>query len=488
MKKITILIISVIPFFSNAQKQGNIWYFGIQSGLDFSSGSPVFLTNGQTGTDVPVGSNQEGTSCISDSSGNLLFYTGGLTIWNRNHVPMTNGTGIMGGVSSTQSSLIVPLPGSSNLFYVFTSDEFQSYTNGPQKGYRYSVVDMCLSNSFGDVKATQKNILLLDTSTEKLAACEDAAGTGYWIMGHKMFSNEFHAWHLTLGGITNTVVSSLGTLVGWDFLHSSWIYSPAQGQMKFNSSSTKLALAINSDPPVLDFLDFNATTGVVSNLCHIVIDSAFHKSIYGIEFSPDNSKLYVAVMGGFGGKLLYQYNLTAGGGNCDSIINSRTTLFQSFTNSIMFGMQLAPNGKIYLIDNSTDDLGCINNPNLTGLAASFDSLAITISGSNGYYMLPSFIAGYKYHNKIPNCSATGIEEFAENNNFIIYPNPAINNLSIEVLPKSEIEILNIEGQIIKSMKIIDNYKNIDISSFSTGVYIIKAKTEKGISIKKFIKL
>lgn len=181
-------MIIIIPLLCNSQKQGNVWYFGTQSGLDFSSGTPVILSGGQTGTDAIV---QEGTSCISDSSGNLLFYTGGKTIWNRNHVPMPNGIGIMGGTSSTQSSLIVPLPSSSDIFYVFTSDEFQSYSNPPQKGYRYSIVDMCLDNGKGDVVPEKKNILLCDSSTEKLAACEDASGNGYWIVGHKMFSDEF---------------------------------------------------------------------------------------------------------------------------------------------------------------------------------------------------------------------------------------------------------------------------------------------------------
>ncbi|MDP1744912.1 MAG: hypothetical protein Q8L90_05005, partial [Bacteroidota bacterium] len=213
-----------------------------------------------TGADTYPG-NQEGTACISDSSGNLLFYTGGETIWNKNHSPMPNGSGLMGGTSSTQSSIIIPLPNSDSIFYVFTSDEFQSYTSGPENGYRYTVVDMCLSNGTGDVLPSQKNILLLDSATEKLSACQDALGTGYWVMGHKMFSDEFHAWHLTAGGITNTVITNIGTLVGWDFLHSSWVYSPAQGQMKFNSSGTKLALAINSDPAVLDLLDFDASTG-----------------------------------------------------------------------------------------------------------------------------------------------------------------------------------------------------------------------------------
>ncbi len=69
----------------------------------------------------------------------------------------------------------------------------------------------------------------------------------------------------------------------------------------------------------------------------------------------------------------------------------------------------------------------------------------------------------------------------------IYPNPVTNNITIETKQKPEIEILNIEGQIIKRLKIKDNKTDIDISDFASGVYIIKVQTEKGIMTGKFIK-
>ncbi|HKR03030.1 MAG TPA: hypothetical protein VJY62_00235, partial [Bacteroidia bacterium] len=408
MKKILFFLIALIPFAANSQKQGNIWYFGVTSGLDFSGGTPSLLYDGWTGVDAG-GIEQEGTSCISDNFGNLLFYTGGQTIWNRFHNPMPNGLGLMGGVSSTQSSLIVPLPGNDSIFYLFTSDMFQHYTSPPHHGYRYNIVNICLDGGKGDIIAGQKNILLLDSATEKLAACLDAAGSGYWIMGHKMFSDKFYAWHLTSGGITDTVISGTGTVHGL-LGNGNWEHEAAQGQMKFNPQGTKLALAIsNFDPAIIDLFDFDSNTGLLSNACHMVIDSALGKRIYGVEFSPDGTKLYGGVAGGTNEKRVYQFDVTAGGGNCNSVIASRFTLFQSSYNSIMKGMQLAPDNKIYLVCNSNFDLGRINFPDLAGMAADFDSLAIVISGFNEY-TLPSFIAGYHYLNGTPNCPASvGIE-------------------------------------------------------------------------------
>jgi len=72
--------------FSNAQinsetKRANWWYFGQGAGINFSSGFPVAVNNGQTNS-------YEGSASISDKNGNLLFYSDGNTIWNKNHVPM----------------------------------------------------------------------------------------------------------------------------------------------------------------------------------------------------------------------------------------------------------------------------------------------------------------------------------------------------------------------------------------------------------------
>ena len=114
MNKIVFFVFLLFVSLSTyAQKEANIWYFGYNAGLDFNSGSPVALTDGQIYT-------QEGCASIANSSGQLLFYTDGITVWNRNHQIMSNGTGLFGHDSSTQSSTIVQKPNSPNLFYIFT--------------------------------------------------------------------------------------------------------------------------------------------------------------------------------------------------------------------------------------------------------------------------------------------------------------------------------------------------------------------------------
>jgi hypothetical protein len=70
---------------------------------------------------------------------------------------------------------------------------------------------------------------------------------------------------------------------------------------------------------------------------------------------------------------------------------------------------------------------------------------------------------------------------------VLYPNPVNGAFCITLLQSSEIEILNIEGQIIKSLNANENHTTIDISDFAKGMYFVKVKNENGVGVKKFIK-
>ena len=73
MKKLVLIICILTTFIANAQKEASIWYFGDRAGVDFNSGTPVALTNGELST-------VEGCSTISDANGSLLFYSDGTTV------------------------------------------------------------------------------------------------------------------------------------------------------------------------------------------------------------------------------------------------------------------------------------------------------------------------------------------------------------------------------------------------------------------------
>lgn len=63
------------------------WYFGTHAGLDFSTSPPTVIASPNLNT-------TGGMSSITDTAGNLLFYTDGSTIWNSQHQVMANRTGL----------------------------------------------------------------------------------------------------------------------------------------------------------------------------------------------------------------------------------------------------------------------------------------------------------------------------------------------------------------------------------------------------------
>ena len=241
---LSIIILFSLYFAASAQNEMNNWFFAQNLGLNFSTGQPVQVSGGQI-------SRMEGGSAISDENGNLLFYTDGILVWNKQHAVMPNGNGLMGGYSSsTQSSLIVPKPGDSQHFYIFTADE-----EGGPNGFRYSAVDITLNGGLGDV--TVKNILLHSPVSEKIAATKHCNGKDIWVVTHAYGSDAFYAYLVTASGVNTTpVISHTGNFIPVT-------YATMAGQLKISRDGTKIAAA-NGEIGV-DLLDFNNQTGVISN-------------------------------------------------------------------------------------------------------------------------------------------------------------------------------------------------------------------------------
>lgn len=284
-KNITLVVLILFVNLTYSQGEANIWYFGQNAGLDFNGGSPVALTNGQLNT-------LEGCASISTDSGQLLFYTDGVTVFNKNHTLMVNGTGLLGHSSSTQSATIVPKPGSSNLFYIFTTDN----EHDPD-GFRYSIVDMNLDGSNGAV-TIDKNILIYTPTTESLGVTKHANGTDFWIITHEWDTSNFNAHLLTSAGLSSTpVITSIGLpITGNGF--------QAAGTIKISPSGSKLAITSTSD--FAQLYDFNTNSGVLSNAVTLLTEIG---ELYGAAFSSDETKLYVTQS--LGGKL-YQFDRSVG--------------------------------------------------------------------------------------------------------------------------------------------------------------------------------
>ena len=370
-----------------AQQEAANWYFGQNAGIQFANdGSVTALNDGQLNT-------REGCSSISDADGNLLFYTDGSAVFNNQHNVMTNGFGLLGDSSSTQSAIVVPKPNTPNIYYIFTVG-----SSATQTGLKYSEVDMTLDGGLGAVTAT-KNINLLDKCSEKVTAVlKDCASQSIWVIslsnatGTSTFSlDSFHAFEVTTAGINTSAVVSTFNGLG---------ISDLRGYLKLSPNGEKLACA-NIQYNGLFLFDFDTATGIVSNNLNLPINNQYNEP-YGLEFSPNSELLYVSSSNdlfGAGDDLpsnhfsaLTQFNLTD-----PDIVGSQQLIDQQ--NLFRSALQLGPNGKIYRSMAGTYERGLpflstINNPNEVGAACNYQNNAIDLGTRRSTQGLPPFISSF----------------------------------------------------------------------------------------------
>ena len=417
MKKITLLLFLFSITISTAQSEADNWYFGNQAGMRFlPDGSVTPLLNGMLAT-------TEGCSTISDPDGNLLFYTDGRTVWDRNHIIMPNGnyfggTGLMGDPSSTQSGIIVPKKGDPNIYYIFTVDEphhqnaafypnqFQGVyedgnggvipndDDGFNNGLNYSVVDLTVTgtnNSVGDVITPNVHLLTYDPDdgeaikykcSEKITAVKNGNNSGFWVITH--FIDKFYAFEVTADGVNETpIVTQINPVIPTSGYRRNSI-----GYIKASPNGKKIAVAhmqIGTTPGssvangVVYLYDFDDTTGVISNPVIIAQNSL----PYGIEFSPSGEKLYVSFDNSGQQTGLRQYNL----------------LSPNISNSVVFiastsqsgALQLGPNGKIYRARGGATFLDVINSPEENGALCNFQADGQSLGSRFSTLGLPPFI-------------------------------------------------------------------------------------------------
>ncbi|MFL5730622.1 MAG: T9SS type A sorting domain-containing protein [Cytophagaceae bacterium] len=368
---------------ANAQNEANMWYFGTQAGINFNNIPPTKFSNGLTNSGAENG---EGVATMSDASGNILFYTDGVTVWNSTGT-MPGGTGLMGSKSAIESAVAVPQPGANpnKLYYIFTvpcEEGSGAFTTGgskdPQDGLRYSVVNM--TTAAGNIPAGTKNVQVTPAGipvTEALSAIPDNLNTGFWVICHQAgdratsatSSNKFYAYHVrpgnvntTTGAITFTaadiVTSSVGTgITGVPAPPATTASSNSQATMKANSCFTRIAFGFFAKSKLIEVFTFSNTTGALTGPTYSVTNfGADVNEVYGIEFSPNGKILYASILGQSGGSALYSFNVTS---EVTATINTAANTSRRVTTvgAPVGELQLGPDGNIYYSHFFTNPIG-----------------------------------------------------------------------------------------------------------------------------------
>ncbi|HXS36033.1 MAG TPA: gliding motility-associated C-terminal domain-containing protein [Flavipsychrobacter sp.] len=386
-------------------KENSIWPCIMDSALDFTSGSPVKIKSGIqvywcTGTTDMVS-----YASVCDPGGNMLFYTDGDSIWNKNNQVMPNGFIQSATSGSSQGLLIVPVLSNPNQYYLFSFEGPLEYV------LSYTIIDLTLDHGLGDVVPGKRNIPLDSGLTDAIVATP-GNNCDIWLISHDVSDTLFKSYHITTDGLDTAVVQSrVGSFAGfYGFLFTNFAVSPNRQKLAFagwglNGSNVSL-------------LDFNAATGEITN--PLVLDSFgfFTSFAYGVCFSPDNSKLYTTISdtnnydfpGGWSEPCIghiwqYDVSLSSASAIASSGIEIPQQYYYWWGTMISPPLRLGPDGKIYLpaddaytppeaeLNDTIPYIGCINYPNLSGSACNFQCHAIMVS-SPPSALLSSTCAAY----------------------------------------------------------------------------------------------
>lgn len=344
-------------------REANMWYFGNNSGLNFHTTPPTALYDGKIDT-------REGCASIADAAGQVLFYTNGVSVWNRLHDTMPGGANIEGGRSSTQSALIIPNPNRPEIYYIFTTGEKERFF---ENGLRYSTVDMSSNNGHGKVQ--EAGVLLQNDVAEKITAVAHANNRDTWVLVHSMYTNKFLAFLVTPFGVEPTPVISA---VGDPYLND----DEGLGAMKASLAGNRIAVA-NFGQHTLSVYPFDNTTGILSSVGSVVVPEL--PFCYGIEFSPDGNNVYCSTYKH--PYRLYQFDITTS--DIDKVRASAVVL-NADKNQSLASLQLAPDGKIYIAKEGDSALGIIEYPNRLGTSCTYRPQGINIVPRRSALGLPSF--------------------------------------------------------------------------------------------------
>ena len=380
------------------------WYFGYQAGIKFN---PDGSTVPAFGSYMNAG---EGSTEVYDTAGIIMFYSDGVSLWN-NSSPTPVCTNLLGGQSSTQAALAVPIPGSNcQKFLIFTTKGIEESGNHDLGVALVSVTGQP-PNYIVNVSQPAMSVIQppgVIIFAEKLAGISDTTG-GYWILAHDYFAGFGNATTFYKYHITATEFSAVTTTAqAWNVLNQiqqtqsvgsnhNDQYPPdynAQGQMKFTKNGQKLALVL-AGSKTIDLFNFNLSTGTITPIATTDVNPSYG-NLYGCEFSANGNVLYTSegfASSGSTIRKLYQWDISNGSLSNPFVVTSGSNQYN--TRYKYNGLDLGPTDKIYCAEESgISYLSVINNPESLGSACGWSSWSVPIANTYGLG-LPDLIANYE---------------------------------------------------------------------------------------------
>ncbi len=155
------------------------------------------------------------------------------------------------------------------------------------------------------------------------------------------------------------------------------------------------------------------------------------------------------------------------------INNSRVNVFTS-PSEFLFSMKLAPDGKIYVGHQVTNNyLGVINYPDNSGMSCNYVNSGIYLNGKHSGWGLNNLMEYGYYCNLLTDINETPTQE-----SISIYPNPATFSFTISSTNKIQsIKVFNVIGEVVYKSEPNNNQSTINSNQFAKGIYFVQITDE-----------
>lgn len=336
--------------------------------VNWQFGSEVGVFHGTGGMELTESAasviNGVKPACISSSDGDLLLYTDGAVVYNGDHVAIENGSFSNLGLSN----LFVPVPGNPDQYYLFRSAEW---------GVDYSVVDITLDGGSGAVLSDQKEVFFHSYRSHLMLAGKENS-VNYWLIIADNQGGSGGQIHIRTWEVTS------GALEANDVFSQNYVWATFFDQLddaKLSPDCSKIAT--HHKGHYIAVFEFDNELGVVTNALPTAVDSntSFTQQTT-LEFSPSGQYLYV--IGDF--FKIDRFNLEVF--STAAIDASQTEVaFTQFNTPSWRDIKLGPYGDLYVLNNSTQTLDKVLDPDVESGITGVEPGTIDIQTES--YLLPN---------------------------------------------------------------------------------------------------
>ena len=440
---------------------------------------------------------------ICDEQGNLLFFTNGTRVYDKNLnfipgaflPPPFDTAGVTQGLSQRQGCMYLPWPGDTNRYVLLHTTKELSLPSSYPGWIPYhlpthlymTTLDKTYNGGNGGIVSLSQ-VMLNDTLANTgggMAVTKHANGRDWWILVKKHYRNKFYKFLLTPSGMVSMGFQQIGL-----------DYQPRLGELYIFTPNGE-TLGGTVEPHTLALFKFDRCTGNLSN--HQLLNNPATNLYYceDLDFSPDSKVLYANER-----VKIFQYDLT--GIDTPGVVQqTRALIADTAYTTLMCDTpgfyaknffpvgQLASNGIIYYPSNIyCPELTFIEYPDSLGMASGFNYAGFNIINTNATAIpyFPNYRLG-PITGSICD-SLTSVYEL-QPQEISLYPNPATDQIQVSSsrsLSGTVITLFNVQGQqLLQQTPGFGNVFEVELpKSMGTGIYFLRIQAKEGVVTKKVV--